>query len=102
MTPFVKGDGICRFAFVQTGGEDEVILRWVALYENDREIGRSVRFSRSQSDMFMRYPIRVGKIKPGAVYTLRASFMGPKEKARSEGSVWLRIFRDNGHALAGE
>ena len=102
VTPFVKGDGICRFAFVQTGGEDEVILRWVSLYENDREIGRSVRFSRSQSDMFMRYPIRVGKIKPGAVYTLRAPFMGPKEKARSEGSVWLRIFRDNGHALAGE
>ena len=102
VTPFIKGDGIYRFAFVQTGGEDEVILRWAALYENDREIGRSVRFGRSQTDMFMKYPIRVGKIKPGAVYTLRVSFTGPKEKAKSEGSVWLRIFRDDGHALAGE
>ena len=102
MTPFVQGDGIYRFAFVQTAGDDEVVLRWVALYENDREIGRSTRFARSQTDMFMRYPIRVAGAKPGAVYTLRASFTGPKDKARSEGAVWLRVFPDNGSPLAGE
>jgi hexosaminidase len=102
VTPFVKGDGIYRFSFVQNSGEDEVILRWAALYEDGREIGRSVRFGRSRTDQFMKCPIRVVGAKPGAVYTLRASLTGPKNNPKSDGTVWLRVFRDDGVPLVGD
>jgi hexosaminidase len=96
VTPNVTQDGIYRINFVQNSGDDEIVFQSVALFEDGREISRFTELNRSQTDGFSKYPLRVKQFKPGAVYTLRASVVSGKDKARSAGTVWLRYFKDNG------
>jgi hypothetical protein len=101
VTPQIVQTGIYRISFVQERGDDEIFIQWVALFEDGREISRFSQLHRSQTDMFMKYPLRVSRINPGAVYTLRASVLSGKDSALSAGSVWLRYFKDNGLDLWG-
>ena len=66
-----------------------------AIFQNDSEIVRYTWFSRSQFEIFLKYPLRVENHKPGAVYTLRIC-MGGKRDNKASGTVWLRYFEDTG------
>jgi len=102
ITSQITEPGIYRMSFVQDSGDDEILIQWAALFEDGREISRFSQLNRSQTDMFLKYPLRAGPLKPGAVYTLRASFVSGKDKSLSGGSVWLRYFKDNGIDLWGK
>jgi hexosaminidase len=96
VTPHIKEPGIYRFSFIQNQTHSEILLKWVALFEDDREISRFTQLNRSQSDIYLKYPLRITQVKPGAVYTIRASVVGSNDSADSAGSIWLRYFKDNG------
>jgi hexosaminidase len=102
VTPQIVQAGIYRMSFVQERGDDEILIQWAALFEDNLEISRFTQLNRSQTDMFVKYPLRVSRFNPGAVYTLRASVLSGKDRAQSAGSIWLRYFKDNGIDLWGK
>jgi hexosaminidase len=95
VTPQVTKDGIYRVNFVQNKGEDGVSIDWVALFEDNREVSRWNELNRSLTDAFLIYPLRLAQFKPGAKYTIRASIVSGKDRAKSAGSLWLRYFKYN-------
>jgi hexosaminidase len=96
VTPQITKDGIYRVNFVQNAGGDEILFEWLALFEDGHEVSRWSELNRSQTDTFSKYALRLAAFKPGATYTIRASVVGSKDRAKSAGSLWLRYFKYNG------
>lgn len=95
VTGHIKKNGIYRVNIVHERGEDEVLVYWAALFQDNEEVARYTHLSRSKRHAFMRYPLRLQNYDSNAAYLLRIS-MGEKKDGESSGSVYLRYFKDTG------
>lgn len=98
VTPYITVDGIYRISLIQDVGVDNILVTRAALYRDNEEIARSESLHRSQVNMYIKYPLRVKGHTPGARYTLRISMIGVNQN-NSEGSIWLRTFKDPGISI---
>ena len=89
---YITGPGNYRVTFRHDQGADNVAIEWAALFEDDREIARDVHEGLTgKRHRAHTYRLRIGSMKPGAAYTLKAK-LGTKDGTDSKGTVLLRRF----------